>query len=179
MGRFAAIDFETADHGRDSACAVAVIVGEGTEIVERVSFLIRPPRRHVLFSYIHGLTWDHVKDQPAFGDLWPAAAKLLDGVEFIAAHSAAFDRGVLMACCHAAGLTPPPQPFYCTVKLARKAWDVRPTRLPDVCRHLGLTLKHHDAESDATACANIVIAARKEGHPLHGRLGDYRGWLHR
>ena len=32
---FAAIDFETADYGRDSACAVAVVRVEGGVIVDR------------------------------------------------------------------------------------------------------------------------------------------------
>ena len=42
--------------------------------------------------------------------------------------------------------------------MARRAWNLRPTKLPDVCRHLGITLNHHDALSDALACAKIVIA---------------------
>ena len=59
---FAAIDFETADYGRDSACAVAVVRVERSEIVDRVRYLIRPPRRHFVFSYLHGITWDDVVD---------------------------------------------------------------------------------------------------------------------
>ena len=43
---------------------------------------------------------------------------------------------------------------------ARRVWGVRPTKLPDVCRYLGLSLTHHDALSDAEAAAQIVIAAR-------------------
>lgn len=160
-GRFAAIDFETADYGADSACAVAVVIVDGLEIVRTVSHLIRPPRQQVVFTHIHGLTWEHVKTAPAFGDLWPTVAKELDGVEFLAAHNAPFDRNVLRACCAAAGLPEPPLRFQCTVQLARKTWKVFPTKLPDVCRFLDLPLKHHDATSDATACANIVIAARR------------------
>jgi DNA polymerase-3 subunit epsilon len=34
--------------------------------------------------------------------------------------------------------------------------------LPDVCSYLGLPLRHHDPASDAEACAQIVIAARKQ-----------------
>jgi DNA polymerase III subunit epsilon len=177
--RFAALDFETADYGRDSACSLAIVVGEGTQIVDKGYFLIRPPRSTILFTYIHGLTWSHVAEQPTFGELWPVAARLLDGVEFIAAHSAAFDRSVLYACCTKAGHTPPATPFYCTVKLARKAWNLRPTKLPDVCRFLNFPLKHHDAASDAMACAHIVLATRQQNIPLTGKLGPYKGWLDR
>ena len=42
---FVAIDFETADYGPDSACAVALVRVEGSRIVRRSYFLIRPPRR--------------------------------------------------------------------------------------------------------------------------------------
>jgi DNA polymerase-3 subunit epsilon len=49
------------------------------------------------------------------------------------------------------------------MELARKTWRIYPTRLPDVCAHLGLALKHHDPASDAEACARIVIAARRQG----------------
>ena len=157
---FVAIDFETADHGADSACAVGLVRVEGWEVVAREARLIRPPRRYIRFTYIHGITWLQVQDAPAFAELWPQLAPLLDGAEYLVAHNASFDRGVLQACCAAAGLAVPPLPFVCSMREARQAWGVRPTRLPDVCRYLGLALNHHDALSDAEAAARIVIAAR-------------------
>ena len=53
---FVAIDFETADYGPDSACAVAVVRVEGSRIVQRSYFLIRPPRQAFIFSYLHGIS---------------------------------------------------------------------------------------------------------------------------
>jgi DNA polymerase-3 subunit epsilon len=47
------------------------------------------------------------------------------------------------------------------MQVARQTWGVRPTKLPDVCRFLGIPLKHHDALSDAEAAARIVLAARQ------------------
>lgn len=49
---FVAIDFETADQGADSACAVGLVKVEGGRIVRSESHLIRPPRRTILFTYI-------------------------------------------------------------------------------------------------------------------------------
>jgi DNA polymerase-3 subunit epsilon len=176
--RFAALDFETADYGRDSACSVGVIVVEGATIVERAHFLIRPPRRQFVFTWLHGIAWEHVADQPTFGVIWPRIARLLEGTEFVAAHSAAFDRSVLYNGCHAAGLPMPELPFRCTVQLARRAWGLRSATLPNVCRHLGIALtQHHQAEADAEACAHIVLAARAAGHPLGRCLGPFRGRL--
>lgn len=160
-GPFVAIDFETADYGSDSACAVALMRVDGMNIVERKSCLIRPPRPYFQFTYIHGIRWLDVKDQPTFADLWPQLAAIVEGAAFLAAHNAPFDRNVLRTCCAAAGLAMPAQPFVCTVQLARKTWGLRRAKLPDVCNHLGLPLKHHDAGSDAEACAGIVIAAKR------------------
>lgn len=166
MTSFAAIDFETADNGRDSACAVAVVVVENGRVAHAVHRYIRPPRPQIQFTRIHGITWDMVKDAPDFGGIWPEIATMLGGVDFLAAHNAPFDRSVLEQCCRGHRLAVPRKPFLCTVQLARDVWDLRPTTLPDVCRHLKIALKHHDAASDAHACAQIVLAAQKAGVSL-------------
>ncbi len=163
MHSFAAIDFETANYRRESACAVGVVLVEGGRIVRRIYHLIRPPSSWFAFTHIHGLTWEDVGRAPEFGEVWPEIADALAGVEFLAAHNASFDRGVLGACCAAHRLPPPLQPFLCTVHLARTRWNIRPTKLSDVCRRLGITLRHHQADSDAEACARIVIAAVEQG----------------
>jgi DNA polymerase-3 subunit epsilon len=170
FNRFAAIDFETADYGRDSACAVSVVIAENGKVVEKASLLIRPPRRNFVFSYLHGITWGDVAKKPTFGELWPMLSGLFDGVDFIAAHNASFDRGVLHACCSMHGHTPPPDKYLCTMKLARRLWNVYPTKLSDVCRHFRIPLRHHDAASDALACAKIVLKATVTGIPVSAFL---------
>jgi len=159
---FVAIDFETADRRFDSACAVALVRVEYGNIVYKHDFLIRPPRPYFEFTHIHGITWNMVAHMPVFGDLWPDLEPILDRIDFIAAHNAPFDRGVLKACCIAADLKPPEIPFKCTVALARKKWGLRPTKLNNVCEFLKIPLNHHDALSDAEACAKIVLAARNK-----------------
>jgi DNA polymerase III subunit epsilon len=159
MTTFVALDFETADHERDSACAIGLVRVEQQQIVERIHYLIRPPRRQILFTHIHGIRWADVAQEPVFGDLWDDISPLLQGVDFIAAHNAQFDQGVLYACCDAHGIQRPNSRFLCTVQLARKTWKLYPTKLPNVCDYLGIVLDHHQALSDAEACAKIVIAA--------------------
>ncbi len=163
-GRFAALDFETADYGRDSACALSIVIVENEKVVDTWTKLIRPPRKEFCFTYLHGISWNHVKDKPIFGELWPDVAKLLAQVDFVAAHNASFDRSVMRACCETAGHEQVRLPFLCTVKLARATWDLYPTTLADVAKHLQIPLKHHDAASDAFACAQILIKAREKGH---------------
>ncbi len=163
FNRFAALDFETADYGRDSACAVAVVVAEQGRIVRQMYSLIRPPRRAFVFSYLHGITWNDVAQKPCFGELWPELSAMLQDVEFVAAHNASFDRGVLNACCATHGATPVDVPYLCTMKLSRRLWDVYPTKLSDVCRRFSIPLNHHEALSDALACAHIVLKASDVG----------------
>jgi DNA polymerase-3 subunit epsilon len=163
-GRYAALDFETADYGRDSACALSVVLLENERIIDRWTSLIRPPRREFVFTYLHGISWQDVKDKPAFGELWPTVSRWMGPVDFLAAHNASFDRSVLRACCDMSGHEPVSVPFLCTVKLARATWGIFPTKLSDVARHLQIPLQHHDAASDAFACAQILVKAREKGH---------------
>ena len=174
-GSFAAIDFETADYSRDSACAVSLVVAEENKVVHKAYSLVRPPRQDFIFSYIHGITWKDVAKKPCFGELWAEWRPLVKNIEFIAAHNASFDRSVLHACCARAGIKPLKTPFLCTMRLARKLWNIYPTKLPDVCQRLKINLKHHNALSDALACARIVLHAREEILPanvfLPGKMG--------
>ena len=160
VGRsFAAIDFETANTSRASACAVAVVFVRDGDIFSTFERRIRPPTREFTFTHVHRLCWSDVEHAPSFASVWRELQPLLVGVEFMAAHNARFDESVLSACCSAAGLPVPRLPFVCTLQLARAVWGFSPARLPDVCGHLGIHLAHHDRLSDAEACARIVLAA--------------------
>jgi DNA polymerase III epsilon subunit-like protein len=44
---FVALDFETADYGRDSACAIGIVKVQGAQIIHEENRLIRPPRQTV------------------------------------------------------------------------------------------------------------------------------------
>ena len=163
VSSFAAIDFETANFSRDSACSVGIAMVKGGRIEALETRLIRPPSRHFEFTYIHGLTWDDVRNAPPFDTVWSEISPALSTADFLCAHNASFDRSVLNACCERYGLARPAKPFQCTVALARSQWGIYPTKLPDVCRKLRIPLNHHEAGSDANACARIVLAAIKQG----------------
>ncbi|HEX5278069.1 MAG TPA: 3'-5' exonuclease [Fluviicoccus sp.] len=163
MAEFVALDFETADYGADSACAIALVRVRNDTIIKRTYSLIRPPRSYFRFTHIHGLRWSDVADQPTFAELWPSIVDEFADVDFVAAHNASFDKGVLAACCAAAGLVMPDVRFECTVKLAKKTWGLKRANLAAVSEFLNIPLVHHQALSDAEACARIVIAANQAG----------------
>jgi DNA polymerase III epsilon subunit-like protein len=62
--KLVAIDFETADCSADSACAIGIVSIEKGEISKKGYRIIRPPRRHFIFSYLHGISWADVEAQP-------------------------------------------------------------------------------------------------------------------
>ncbi|MBE7635368.1 exonuclease [Sneathiella sp. P13V-1] len=163
MSTFLAIDFETANYSADSACAIGLVRAENGKITDERSYLIRPPSQDFFFTHIHGITWPDVIMEPTFGELWSEITPWFEGVDFFSAHNAGFDRKVLKSCCDTYELENPETEFICTVKLARDMWSVRPTKLPNVAEYLGLSLNHHDALSDSRACANIVLAAERDG----------------
>ena len=161
-----AIDFETADAGRDSACSVAVVRVEGERIVATRATLLRPPRPSPLNTPIHGISEAAQRAAPLLVDAWPTLAPLLEGAGLLVAHNAPFDRSVLRASWAAAGLTPPGLPWACTVEMSKRRW-----RKPDVVADYKLStlaqlhkipLRHHQAQSDAEACARLVLIARAE-----------------
>ena len=163
MARILALDFETASHSPDSACALGLALVEDGRLVAEDALLIRPPEPEFVFTWVHGLRWEDVADQPPFDSAWLRLAPWLEGVDWLAAHNAPFDRGVLNACCRTYRLAAVDLPFLCTVQVARQVWGIYPTKLPLVCRALDIPLKHHDAASDAAACAQILVRAMEAG----------------
>ncbi len=152
-----AIDFETADYGADSACAVGLAKVQYGEIVDTLYSLIRPPRRHIVFTWVHGIRWEHVRHSPTFAELWPRLNMFWAGTQRLVAHNAPFDRRVLYACCAAARLQQPQLPFICTLQESRRRLFLPSYRLNAICDHCDIPLQHHHAGSDALAAAQLFI----------------------
>jgi len=160
--RFIAIDFETANNNRNSACALGIALVEDLVITDQFYTLIKPPQSYFNFTGIHGITREDVKDRPAFNELWPDIEKYFYNIDFIAAHNVAFDRGVLKACCDYYGINKPEIDYMCTLQLARKRLNLNQNSLDKVSEYLGIELIHHNALSDTLACAEIMINFLKE-----------------
>jgi DNA polymerase III subunit epsilon len=168
--KIVALDFETADYGADSACALGIVSIENGQITKSEARLIKPPRERFVFTYIHGITWDHVRGEADFGDVWEDFRHHWSDADYLVAHNAPFDRKVLYTCCLKAGMAKPETPFICTVRIARTHFKFKPANLAYVSDQLGIVLKHHDAGSDALACATIAAKAMLEGFPVHSAM---------
>lgn len=159
-----AIDFETANERRDSACAVGLAWIEGGRVVRRESRLIRPPQMR--FSpgniRIHGILPADVRDAPSFPEVFAEFAPDLGG-RLLLAHNAGFDMGVLAASLTAWGEPVPEMMGHCTLQIARRIFpDPAGHGLAKVAARLGIRFEHHDAGEDAYACAEIALAALRE-----------------
>lgn len=156
---FTAIDFETASYQRTSACQLGVVVVEKGGIVDSRSWLIKPPSPLFHFTYIHGITYDMVRQQPTFQELWPSIQPYIAN-KTLAAHNATFDISVLVAVLNHYKLEVPAFQVIDSLTVARKAWPgLSNHKLNTVASHLCCELQHHDAASDARACAEILLRA--------------------
>ena len=160
---FVAIDFETANSDRDSACALGVACVEGGKIVSRHYTLLNPQTTfHDFCTYIHGINESAVKDAPDFGEIFPALYQMLEGKRVVA-HNAGFDVGVLEASCQSRNLPMPDILPYDSVDMARTAWPhLEKHKLSALAKTFNLPLKNHNAAEDATACAMLVLKACQE-----------------
>ncbi len=159
-----AIDFETAWYAPHSAIALGVTRILDGKVVDTTSWLFRPPGRRVYirpdFIAIHGITPDQLEDKPDFFGVWHEIAPYLENTKMLLAHNARFDRNVLYATAEHYGINLPSFDWVCTVNVARSKWpDIENHKLNTVSKHLGIELNHHDAASDAHACANIYLRA--------------------
>ena len=158
---FTAIDFETANGFRGSACSVGLTRVRGGRIVEETQWLMRPPAGFDHFDprnvRIHGITAEMVATAPRFGELFASLGAFIGG-DTLVAHNAAFDLGVIRSALEVSELAGPAYDFACTVKLARKTYSLESYSLPFVAEAAGAPMTHHhDALADARACASIMI----------------------
>ena len=161
---FVAIDFETANAKRNSACSLAAISVADGVIAREAYSLIRPPemRFDAKNIEIHGITPQMVEAKPTFDQLWHRVRLHLEG-QWVLAHNAAFDISVLRKLLETYHLPLPEMRHLCTVKIARRVWPgLESYRLSALADKFAITFCHHNALQDARTCAQIVLLAEKE-----------------
>ncbi|AOZ91826.1 3'-5' exonuclease [Paenibacillus crassostreae] len=155
---FVAIDFETANANRSSACSLGLVEVQDGIITSEQVWLIDPEQD---FDYrniqIHGITANMVQGMPTFHELWPTIEPLLQGKQVVA-HNASFDMSVLRYCLDQTGVDYPTFQYYCTYLLSKKMLqDMSSYKLNVIAAYYGIALNHHEALDDARACAKILL----------------------
>ena len=158
---FTAIDFETANGQRNSACSLGLVRVENGIIIESKDWLISPPEMyfHPMNVSIHGITEEDVMNEPSFNYIWEEVVDYLHG-EMVIAHNASFDVSVLRACLETYNIRFPEFDYLCTVQISRNIWPNMPNHKLNTMAYLfNIPLRHHDALEDTLACAKIAIKA--------------------
>lgn len=155
-----AIDFETANEQRASACSVGLAWIEDGRVVRVEERPIRPKTmRFSSFNIaIHGIRPEHVEDAGEFPEVMDEFADDIRNATMIA-HNAAFDFSVWRACLDQYRQSYPELHYLCSVKMAQKVWpDLGSHKLNVLAAHLGLTFAHHNAAEDAAVCAEAALS---------------------
>ena len=170
---FTSIDFETANYRQSSACALGIVRVEAGEIASIEEYYIRPEPLDIPpnFTQIHGITPGRVRNEPQFWELWERF-NIPGEATFLCAHNAPFDLGVLGSSLDQGGIPRPEFHYMDSLKVAKKAWPELTRRNLAACAgYLDIELDHHNAASDARACALILLRAfRKWGISLVSEL---------
>lgn len=155
-----AIDFETANGQRDSACSLGMAIVNNGEIIKRHHWLIKPPDMdfNPYNTAIHGITPEDVVNKPRFDELWPDLKPLLQN-KTVVAHNASFDFSVLRHTLDRYQISYPELTYYCTRIFSKHLWpEFISHGLSIITHHLDIDFQHHNAEEDAWACAKLSLA---------------------
>ncbi|KUO19678.1 hypothetical protein AQJ91_17785 [Streptomyces dysideae] len=181
-----AIDFETANEHRGSPCAVGMTKVVDGRIVGTWGTLVKPPAGLGDFNpfnvAIHGITPVDVANAPAWEAALADIMTFTEGLPLVA-HNAGFDMSVIRAACDAESMAWPELRYTCSQVVARRTWKLLSYSLPYCADAAGVAFTdHHDAGADATAAAEVMLAAMRsaETTSLDSLLDGHRirwGWM--
>ena len=176
---YIAIDFETANYYRNSACQVGLVRFINGEETDSVSSLIKPAKMYFVPEFtqdIHGISYDDVRNKPQFPEVWDSIVMPFinkTGPLPFVAHNAGFDMAVMRECCSYFGMDVPDFQYFDSLALAKSVWpEMAAHRLTALGEHFGINYLAHDALEDSRTCGLIVkkAAEKKECNCLDGLL---------
>jgi|SRR5690554_4046994 len=162
---FTAIDFETAT--RHHICSVGIVSYENGVITDEFHALIQPPNNEYNWHNIqvHGISEADTRNTPKFNEIYPEIKRRIYGRTLVA-HNESFDRNVLYKTMLDYRLDYSElslsERWECTLKIYRSK-GYSPANLSACCEVHGIELEHHQALSDARACAKLYMIAQNGG----------------
>ena len=169
---YIAIDFETANYYKNSACSVGLVrLIDGKE-TDSVYSLIHPTKMYFIPEWtetIHHISYDDVRDKPYFPEVWdtivmPFINKTPD-IPLVAHNGNMFDMPVIKNCCEYFGMEVPKLEYFDSLIVAKKTWpDLQSHRLTALGEYFKIEYLAHDALEDSRTCGQIIkFAADKWG----------------
>lgn len=162
-----AIDFETANGKRTSACSIGMALFDYSsgELIAKKHQLLNPQDE---FFYrntlIHSITAEDVADAPTFGAFFPELISIIKRASIVVAHNTSFDISVFSQCAEVAGVEYSPFNFCCTLALARQVLpNLENHKLNTIVKTLQLgDFTHHRAADDAVMCGRVFLMLAKK-----------------
>lgn len=162
-----AIDFETANGKRTSACSVGIALFDycNDRLIEKRQQLIDPKDE---FFYrntlIHSITSDDVIDAPTFEEFFPELINMIERASIVVSHNASFDICVFTQCAEKAGVQYSPFDFCCTLALTKQVLpELENHKLETVVNALQIgDFSHHRADDDAEMCGLVFLRLAKK-----------------
>ena len=156
--RYAIVDIETTGGlvKRDKITEIAIVIHNGSEVIDQYQTLINPERSIPPFiSNMTGITDDMVADAPLFCEVAKEIVLRTEGAVFVA-HNARFDYGFLREEFGRLGY-PYTRKQLCTVRLSKRMLpELKSHSLDALIRHFNLKVKNrHRALDDALATAEV------------------------
>jgi DNA polymerase-3 subunit epsilon len=163
MTSFVAIDYETANSDKRSACSLGISIVENGKVIQAFEHLIKPPEEFSEFDpfnvMIHGIQAKDVTNAKSFQEAWSSVISASNDYKLpIVCHYSGFDIRVTQNLLSYFNQDFPEIRFYDTLTIAKKMWPALINhKLNTLSENFNIQLNHHNAASDAEACARIAL----------------------
>jgi DNA polymerase-3 subunit epsilon len=121
-------------------------------ITNEINLLVQPPDNYYWsrFTDIHSIAAKDTINAPTFDQVWQQIVPYIKNQNVIAHNGFGFDFPVLDRTLLHYGLLIPDYNKFCTYKIYK-------SNLANLCQEFNITVNHHDALSDARACAVLYL----------------------
>lgn len=168
---FIAIDFETANQNRVSACAIGLVFVKNDIVVYKTFHHINPPENEYFSNkniQIHGITKEDVDYAFTFDTLWEIELSKYFNDNLIIFHNASMDLSVLKNLFNYYKITNYEINYLDTMQLASKAGY--PKKITELAEEFDVDyIDKHNPEEDARVCA-LVFGELIELYPQYENL---------
>lgn len=167
---YIAIDFETANQYKNSACSVGLVRFINGKETDSCYSLIHPAKMYFIPEWtrdIHHISYEHVRDKPYFPEIWDTMVmpfiNRTPGIPLVAHNGHSFDMSVIRECCNYFGMELPSLSYFDSLLIARKTWpEAESHKLTELGKNFEIKYLAHDALEDSRTCGQIVnLAAEK------------------
>ncbi len=173
--KYIVFDVETPNRANNRMSAIGITVIEEGQITDSFFSLVDPETHFDYFNTkLTGISAQTVQGAPNFSGLWEQIEPIMDS-GILVAHNAVFDMGVLKKCLYDYGITwKNTAKYLCTVQAGRRLLPGMSHSLNVMCDYYGISLDHHQADSDSRACAEILLRYIENGANVNSFIRNYR-----